>query len=163
MVPLPRPTHRCISSPGGASAELFDLNDGQVLKLFRDSVSDEMIARSGSLHPCRRMWRADRSGTCAADMERAAEHPAADAVRSEMLMRFGVGPSDWVTNLWRDWAARRLRKSYLASGAVTARDMDLWRPVVAPAWLRARDAGRTPAFIRYLETALEQAGLPAVD
>jgi hypothetical protein len=28
-----------------ASAELFDPDDGRVLKLFRDSVSDEMIAR----------------------------------------------------------------------------------------------------------------------
>lgn len=86
----------------------------------------------------------------------AAGHPAADVVRSEMLMRFGIGPTDWVTSLWRDWAAGRLRKSYMMASTVTARDMDQWRPVVALAWLRARDAGRTPAFTRYLDGALRK-------
>lgn len=256
----------------GASAELFDLGRDQVLKLFRDSVSDEMIAREAdaSVHaatsgvptaaaiaqrtwggrrgivypkleggtvmdwirrnPMRAGWALDRMGEIHGAMHQAeggalrslkqvlatdisygpapitlqraaiayldtladgdalthgdfhlgnvmmtpqgmmvidwskaaAGNPAADAVRSEMLMRFGIGPSDWVTNLWRDWAARRLRKSYLASGAVTARDMDLWRPVVALAWLRARDAGRTPTFMRYLNKALGGAGLPTL-
>jgi aminoglycoside phosphotransferase (APT) family kinase protein len=92
----------------------------------------------------------------------AAGHPAADAVRSEMLMCFGIGPTDWVTNLWRDWAMGRLRKSYLGSSAVTAQDMERWRPVVALAWLRARDAGRTPAFMRYMDKALQRVGLPSL-
>lgn len=30
---------------GGESAQLFDLGNGYVLKLFREGVSDEMIAR----------------------------------------------------------------------------------------------------------------------
>ncbi len=89
----------------------------------------------------------------------AAGHPAADAVRSEMLMRFGIGPNDWATNLWRDWAARRLRKAYLALSIMTARDLDMWRPVVALAWLRGRDAGRRTAFRRYLDKALRQVGI----
>ncbi|MBV2147936.1 aminoglycoside phosphotransferase family protein [Sphingobium sp. AS12] len=87
----------------------------------------------------------------------AAGHPAADMARSEMLMRFGIGSNDWVTNLWRDWAARRLRRSYLASSTVTVHEVDLWRPVVALAWLRVRDAGRTPLFQRYLQRALRGA------
>lgn len=250
----------------GASAELFDLGDGQVVKLFRDSVSDEMIAREAdaSIHadacgvptaaamgrqdrdgrrgivyprldggtvmdwvrrtPLRAGWALDQMAAIHAAMHRerggalrplkqvlatdiaygpapialqraaiaymetlpdgdalthgdfhlgnvmmtpqgmmiidwskaAAGHPAADAVRSEMLMRFGIGPTDLVTNLWRDWAAGRLRRSYRQSSAVTARDMDQWRPVVALAWLRARDAGRTPGFIRYLNGALRK-------
>jgi aminoglycoside phosphotransferase (APT) family kinase protein len=258
----------------GASAELFDIGDGTVLKLFRDSVSDEMIAREidASIHaatsgvptaaaiarreqhgrrgivyprldgrtamdwlrrnPMRAGWALDRMGEIHGAMHRAGAgaggremrslkqvlatdiaygpapialqraaiayletlpdgqalthgdfhlgnvmmtpqgimvidwskaavgHPAADAVRSEMLMRFGIGPADWVTNLWRDWAAGRLRKSYIKASAVTRRDIDQWRPVVALAWLRARDAGRTPAFMRYLNRALGQAGLP---
>ncbi|RJG57726.1 aminoglycoside phosphotransferase family protein [Sphingobium terrigena] len=253
----------------GESAQLFDLGNGQVLKLFRDSVSDEMIAREvdaschayacgvpaaaavgrrawdgrrgivyprldgGTLmawirrNPMRAGWALDRMAAIQAAMHResggalrplkqvlatdiaygpasialqrtaiayletlpdgdalthgdfhlgnvmmtpqgmkvidwskaAAGHPAADAVRSEMLMRFGIGPSDWVTNLWRDWAAGRLRKSYLAAGTLTPRDMDLWRPVVALAWLRARNAGRTPAFHRYLDDALRSSGI----
>lgn len=258
----------------GASAELFDIGSGHVLKLFRDGVSDEMIAReaAASIHamangvptaaairrqtwegrkgiiylrlegstlmdwirrnPMRAGWALDRMGEIQAAMHKAGEgragggtlrslkqvlasdiangpapvtlqraaiayletlvdedalthgdfhlgnvmmtpqglmvidwskaatgHPAADAVRSEMLMRFGIGPSDWVTNLWRDWAAGRLRKSYLGSSDVTARDLDQWRPVVALAWLRAREAGRTPAFIRYLEGALHKSGI----
>lgn len=261
----------------GASAELFDIGEGRALKLFRDSVSDEMIAREAevSIHagacgvptaaaigrqtwqgrrgiiyprlegstlmdwirrnPMRAGWALDRMGEIQAAMHRAGEgragggtlrslkqvlttdiaygpapdalqrvaityletlpegdalthgdfhvgnvmmtpqgivvidwskaaigHPAADAVRSEMLMRFGMGPSDWVTNLWRDWAAGRLRKSYMQSSAVTACDMDQWRPVVALAWLRARDAGRTPAFIRYLDTALRKSRITSL-
>ncbi len=225
----------------GASAELFDIGEGRVIKLFRDSVSEEMIAReaAASIHadacgvptvaaigrrtwdgrrgivyprleggtvmdwirrnPMRARWALDRMGDIHGAMHRggggalrslkqvlatdiaygpapdalqraaiayletlpdgnalthgdfhlgnvmmtpqgmmvidwskaAMGHPAADAVRSEMLMRFGIGPTDWVTNLWRDWAAGRLGKSYMASCTVTARDMDQWRPVVA--------------------------------
>ncbi|WIW91135.1 aminoglycoside phosphotransferase family protein (plasmid) [Sphingobium sp. V4] len=89
----------------------------------------------------------------------AAGHPAADAVRSEMLMRFGVGPTDWVTNLWRDWAAGRMRRAYLARSPVTPHELDQWRPVVALAWMRARDAGRTSAFLRYLDRALRRSGI----
>ena len=258
----------------GASAELFDIGGGRALKLFRDSVSDEMIAREAeaSIHarargvptaaaigrqvwngrrgivylrlegatlmdwirrnPMRAGWALDRMGEIHAAMHRAGGgrarggtlrslkkvlatdiaygpapvtlqraaiayletlpdedalthgdfhmgnvmmtpqgmmvidwskaaigHPAADAVRSEMLMRFGIGPTDWVTNLWRDWAAGRLRKSYLGSNNVTASDMEQWRPVVALAWLRARDAGRTSAFICYLDRALRRSGI----
>lgn len=256
----------------GASAELFDIGNGQALKLFRDSVSDEMIAREAeaSIHagacgvptaaaigrqawdgrrgivyprlegvtvmdwirrnPIRAGWALDRMGAIHGAMHKAggwtlrslkqvlatdiaygpapdalqraaiaylhmlpdgealthgdfhlgnvmmtpqgmmvidwskaaAGHPAADAVRSEMLMRFGIGPTDWATNLWRDWAAGRLRKSYLGSSAVTAQDMERWRPVVALAWLRARDAGRTPAFLRYMDKALQRVGLPSL-
>ncbi|WP_246171712.1 aminoglycoside phosphotransferase family protein [Sphingobium limneticum] len=253
----------------GASAELFDVGNGQVLKLFRDSVSDDMIAREveASIHagacgvptaaaigqrtwdgrrgivyprleggtvmdwirrnPMRAGWVLDQMGEIHAAMHRvrggalrslkqvlatdisygpapislqrtaiayleslpdgdalthgdfhlgnvmmtqqgmmvidwskaAAGHMAADAVRSEMLMRFGIGPSDWVTNLWRDWAAGRLRKSYMKASAVSVHDINAWRPVVALAWLRARDAGRTPAFMRYLEEALLRNGI----
>jgi len=256
----------------GASAELFDIGNGQALKLFRDSVSDEMIAREAeaSIHagacgvptaaaigrktwdgrrgivyprlegvtvmdwirrnPTRAGWALDRMGDIHGAMHKAggwtlrslkqvlatdiaygpapdalqqaaiayletlpngdalthgdfhlgnvmmtsqgmmvidwskaaAGHPAADAVRSEMLMRFGIGPHDWVTNLWRDWAMGRLRKSYLGSSAVTAQDMERWRPVVALAWLRARDAGRTPAFMRYMDKAFQRVGLPSL-
>ncbi len=258
----------------GASAELFDIGGGRALKLFGDSVSDEMIAREAEVsicagacgvptaaaigrqtwqgrrgiiyprlegstlmnwirrNPMRAGWALDRMGEIQAAMHRAGErragggtlrslkqvlttdiaygpapaalqrvaityletlpdsdalshgdfhlgnvmmtpqgmmvidwskaatgHPAADAVRSEMLMRFGIGPSDWVTNLWRDWAAGRLRKSYLRSSEITARDMNQWRPVVALAWLRARDAGRSQAFMGYLEKALQRSGI----
>jgi hypothetical protein len=254
----------------GASAELLDMGAGQALKLFRDSVSDEMIAReaAASVHagacgvptaaairqriwdgrrgivypllegatlmdwirrnPMRAAWALNQMGEIHAAMHRAgggtlrslkqvlatdiaygpapdalqraaiayletlpdggalthgdfhlgnvmmtpqgmmvidwskaaAGHPAADAVRSEMLMRFGIGPSDWVTNLWRDWAARRLRKSHAAASGVSTRDIEAWRPVVALAWLRARDAtGRTPAFMRYLDGALRRSGI----
>lgn len=257
----------------GASAQLFDTGNGQVLKLFRDSVSDEMIAREmeasiyagqsgvptaaaiarqqqygrrgilyprleggtvmdwirrnpmragwalgqmgeihgmmhrargGALRPLKQVLATDIAyGPAPISLQRAAiayletlpdgdalthgdfhlgnvmmtphgmmvidwskaaaGHPAADAVRSEMLMRFGIGPTDWVTNLWRDWAARRLRRAWLAaSPGVAAHDVDAWRPVVALAWLRARDAGRTPAFMRYLDKALRQAGLPTL-
>ncbi|CCW20215.1 Possible aminoglycoside phosphotransferase (protein kinase related), diverged [Sphingobium indicum BiD32] len=271
---MPASSGETLSSiASGASAELFDLGGNQVLKLFRDSVSDEMIVREieASIHavgsnvptvaaiarqdrngrrgivyprldggtvmdwvrrnPMRAGWALDQMGSIHSAIHRAeggtlrsvkqvlttdiahgpapllvqraaiayldmlpdgkmlthgdfhlgnvmmtpqgmividwskaaAGHPAADAVRSEMLMRFGIGPSDWVTNLWRDWAAGRLRRAWLAAlPGVTARELDQWRPVVALAWLRARDAERTPAFMCYLNKALNRAGLPTL-
>lgn len=257
----------------GASAELFDIGNGQALKLFRDGVSDEMIAREAeaSIHagacgvptaaaigrqtwdgrrgivypqldgstlmdwirrnPMRAGWALGQMGVIHGEMHRAGGgalrslkqvlatdiaygpapvtlqraaiayleslpdgdalthgdfhlgnvmmtpqgmkvidwskaatgHPAADAARSEMLMRFGIGATDWVTNLWRDWAARRLRRAWLAaSPGVDGRELDAWLPVVALAWLRSRDAGRTPAFMRYMDNALQRVGLPTL-
>jgi Ser/Thr protein kinase RdoA (MazF antagonist) len=86
--------------------------------------------------------------------------PAADLVRAEMLMRFGAGPSDAITNLWRDWAARRLVRAY--RGDVTGAQLAAWRPVVALAWLRARPAVRDRAFRVYLNRALAAVRLPAM-
>lgn len=266
----PPPDLRFIAQ--GASAALYDKGDGHVLKIFRDSVSDEMIAREAAVsvhasavglptapalgrqdgekgrailypyldgptlmawvrrHPARAGWALDQmadlhrriseapagplrslkqvletdisygpapmaikqaaiaylqtlpdadglthgdfhlgnvmmtgAGLKVIDWSKAAAgHPAADAVRSEMLMRFGEGPDDAITNLWRDWAARRLRRNYLACAAFSASDIDRWRPVVALAWLRARQAGRSKAFHRYLAKAMTRAGLPSI-
>lgn len=86
--------------------------------------------------------------------------PAADAVRSEMLMRFGAGPIDPVTNLWRDWAARRLMRAYRRQSDVTGDALARWRPVVALAWLRARPPVRDRAFLPYLNQALRSVNLP---
>ena len=86
--------------------------------------------------------------------------PAADAVRSEMLMRFGEGPADPITNIWRDWAAGQLGHAYRKQSGLTPYQLSQWRPVVALAWLRARPPVRDKAFTRYLNKALRDAGLP---
>jgi aminoglycoside phosphotransferase (APT) family kinase protein len=83
--------------------------------------------------------------------------PAADVVRSEMLMLFGEGPADPITNLWRRWAAGQLRRAY----AMPSDRLSAWRPIVALAWLRARPPVRTAAFHTYLNRALRSVGLPA--
>lgn len=85
--------------------------------------------------------------------------PAADAVRSEMLMRFGEGPADPITNVWRDWAAGQLGRAYQRQSGVSPDQLSLWRPIVALAWLRARPPVRNPAFTRYLNKALRGARL----
>lgn len=86
--------------------------------------------------------------------------PAADAVRSEMLMLYGDGPSDPIMNLWRAWAARRLWRAYRRCGEITEARLSMWRPVVALAWLRARPPVRARAFHSYLNRALRDARLP---
>jgi aminoglycoside phosphotransferase (APT) family kinase protein len=88
--------------------------------------------------------------------------PAADVVRSEMLMRFGEGPADPITALWRDWAARHLSRAYRDASGTSISELNLWRPVVALAWLRARPPVRSRAFHRYLNQALRTAGLPTL-
>lgn len=90
----------------------------------------------------------------------AAGDPAADMVRAEMLMRFGEGPSDPVTALWRDWAAARLSRAYRKRSGMSIERLSLWRPVVALAWLRARPSVRDRAFHDYLNRALARAQLP---
>lgn len=89
-------------------------------------------------------------------------HPAADAVRSEMLMRFGEGPADPLTTIWRDWAARHLGRAYRQTSGISNDQLILWRPVVALAWLRARPPVRSRAFTRYLNQALRGAELPTL-
>jgi hypothetical protein len=88
--------------------------------------------------------------------------PAADAARSEMLMRFGEGPADVITTLWRDWAAAQLGRAYRDLSGVSKDQLSLWQPVVALAWLRARPPVRNRAFHRYLDQALRSAGLPTL-
>lgn len=88
--------------------------------------------------------------------------PAADVVRSEMLMRFGEGPADPLTTLWRDWAARHLGRQYRKVSGIGSDRLNLWRPVVALAWLRARPPVRNRAFYGYLDKALRSAGLPTL-
>lgn len=86
--------------------------------------------------------------------------PAADAARTEMLMRFGEGPEDPLTVLSRDWAARRWRESYLRESGMERERIASWRALVAIAWLRARKPVRRRAFDRFLHLALAEAGMP---
>lgn len=72
-------------------------------------------------------------------------------------MRFGEGPADPITNIWRDWAARQLGLAYQRQSGVTPDQLSRWRPIVALAWLRARPPVRNAAFTRYLNNALRDA------
>lgn len=129
-----------------ASTYLADLPDGDRL-LHGDFHIDNIIVRDNDL--------------IILDWAKAAMgDPAADVVRSEMLMRFGAGPADPITNLWRDWAARRLGRAYQEHAGPAAARLARWRPVVALAWLRARPPVRSRAFHAYLNRALRSAGLP---
>ncbi len=89
--------------------------------------------------------------------------PTADAVRTEMLMRFGDGPSDPITAWWREWAARQWRAAYLKERRIEAEELILWRALVSVAWLRARKPIRQRAFLRYMNGALRSVGLPPFD
>lgn len=84
-----------------------------------------------------------------------------DLLRTEMLMRFGEGPQDWITNRARDWAARHYAASYRRLAPQGLDHVAGWRAVVALAWLRARAPVRRRAFLAYLNRSLEEAGLPA--
>ncbi|HWV13315.1 MAG TPA: aminoglycoside phosphotransferase family protein, partial [Sphingobium sp.] len=78
-------------------------------------------------------------------------------------MRFGEGPTDPITNIWRDWAARQLTHAYRQQSGIGSDQFTLWRPIVALAWLRARPPVRNAAFTRYLNKALRRAGLPLLN
>lgn len=126
-----------------------------------DTLPDDDRLLHGDFHIGNIMLAAD--GMRVIDWAKGARGvPAADVVRTEMLMRFGLGPSDFLTNLWRDWAARVYVGHYLAIGGVDEAELRVWRPVVATAWLRARLPVRDRAFRRYLEDALQACALPLV-
>lgn len=100
-------------------------------------------------------------GQVAIDWSKAARGPITpDLMRTEMLMRFGEGPQDWLTNMARDWAARAYAGHYRRLAPHVPDDAVSWRAVVALAWLRARAPVRQRAFLAYLRRALKAAGLP---
>ncbi|MGE4323320.1 MAG: phosphotransferase family protein [Sphingobium sp.] len=91
----------------------------------------------------------------------AAASPAADVVRTEMLMRFGPGPAQsWWQALLRDAAARRYVRLYRRMTGLDLEALAAWRALVALAWMRHRLPARDDAFESYLDNALAQAGLP---
>ncbi|UZW54281.1 aminoglycoside phosphotransferase family protein [Sphingobium sp. JS3065] len=101
-------------------------------------------------------------GPVAIDWSKAARGPVTpDIMRTEMLMRFGEGPQDWLTNRVRDWAARCYADHYRRISPGHFAQVAQWRAVVALAWLRARAPVRQRAFLAYLNRALAEAGLPA--
>lgn len=84
--------------------------------------------------------------------------PAADVVRTEMLMRFGPGPA-W-GGLLRDAVARHYVALYSRMTGLAPEALAAWRALVALAWMRHRLPARDEAFGRYLDRALAEAGLP---
>lgn len=139
---------------GAASAEVK-----QAVTVHLDRLPDGDRLLHGDYHIGNIMLIAE--GMCAIDWAKGARGvPAADVVRTEMLMRFGIGPVDMLTNLWRDWAARAYVDRYLALTDMRAAELAVWRPVVATAWLRARLPVRERAFRRYLNLSLRACHLP---
>ncbi|WP_375197463.1 phosphotransferase [Sphingobium sp.] len=103
------------------------------------------------------------AGLVAIDWSKAARGAVTpDLLRAEMLLRFGEGPQDGLTNIARDWAARRYVASYSRMAGEGVQLVPQWRAVVALAWLRARARIRQKAFMRYLNRALAEAGLPSL-
>lgn len=104
-----------------------------------------------------------RDGPVAIDWSKAARGPVTpDILRTEMLMRFGEGPQDWLTNRARDWAARCYADHYRRIAPGHFAQVAEWRAVVALAWLRARAPVRRKAFLAYLNRALAAVGLPLI-
>lgn len=113
----------------------------------------------GDLHPGNIILT--QKGPFVIDWGKATMGPAAaDIVRTEMLLRFGQGGADLLTNMWRDWAAARLKQAAVRADAVSEVDLKNWRPIVALAWMRARPPVRQGAFLAYLNRALHLVGLP---
>lgn len=136
-----------------------DTTKGLMTRYLNDLPDDHRLAH-GDYHLGNIMVAGPSAMTIIDWSKAAGGHPAADLVRSEMLMRFGCGPDDPVTNIFRDWAARRLIAASLRHGHITAADLAAWRPVVAVAWLRARKGVRARSFARYLNRAMAVQGLP---
>ncbi|MCI4588740.1 phosphotransferase [Sphingobium sp. BYY-5] len=91
---------------------------------------------------------------------------AADVVRTEMVMRFGLGRGEDVGRVEaavRDAACAWYERRYRALSGLDPEALAAWRPLVALAWMRQRAPVREAAFAAYLAEALRVAGLPPVD
>ncbi|MBZ9648759.1 phosphotransferase [Sphingobium sp. 3R8] len=89
--------------------------------------------------------------------------PAADLVRMDMLMRFGVGPTGLVVGIWRDWATRACQRAYRDIGDVPPERLAAWRPIVALAWLRVGIPKRAKRFLQYANQSAQRVGLPPIE
>lgn len=117
----------------------------------------------GDLHPGN-IIVTDR-GLALIDWSKAARAaPAADVVRTEMLVRFGPGSAEgWLAAGLRDAAAAYHGHSYRRMTGLDREALVAWRALVALAWARHRLSSRDVAFFSYLRRALRAAGLPRFD
>jgi len=114
----------------------------------------------GDLHPENLIVTGE--GLVVIDWSKAARAaPAADVVRTEMLLRFGPGPAShpWIDRA-RDLIAMDYVRRYRALTGMGREALTAWRALVALAWLRHRAPGRDADFARYLARAIAAAGLP---
>lgn len=136
------------------------VKDAALARLAEMPLGGQLL--HGDFHPGNVISRED--GLIVIDWAKASTgDPAADLVRTEMIMRFGEGPQDAITNWWRDLAARRIMAAYRTPGGDLGLQLRAWRPLVALAWLRHRPDVRTRAFMRYLERALRAERLPSYE
>lgn len=121
----------------------------------------------GDLHPGNLIVTGEgrRRGLAVIDWSKAAcAAPAADVVRTEMLLRFGPWPTEsGLEGPLRDAAAAYYVHCYRKASGMGAEALSAWRALVALAWVRQRLPGRDVAFARYLADALKAAGLPEPD
>lgn len=123
-----------------------------------DRLPDGDRLLHGDFHPANILVPPD--GLTAIDWSKAAQGAATpDMLRTEMLLRFGQGPEDPLTNIARDWAARHYVRSYAGLAGNELTHVREWRAVVALSWLRARSPVRQKAFDTYLKKSLAAAGM----
>ncbi|QCB38413.1 aminoglycoside phosphotransferase family protein [Sphingobium sp. PAMC28499] len=117
----------------------------------------------GDLHPANLIVSGD--GLAVIDWSKAARSaPAADVVRSEMLMRFGPGQSGGrLEGMLRDATTAYYVGRYRKLAGMEPDALNAWRGLVGLAWLRHRLPGRDAAFAAYLTDALRRAGLPPLE
>ncbi|WHO37831.1 phosphotransferase [Sphingobium sp. AP49] len=128
-----------------------------------DQLIEGDLLSHGDLHPANLIVTPD--GLAVIDWSKAARAaPAADVVRSEMLMRFGPGQAGgWWEGAVRDGVTAYYVRHYRKAARMEAEALAAWRALVALAWLRHRLPARDPAFAAYLTRALDSAGLPAIE
>lgn len=125
-----------------------------------DQLIEPNLLSHGDLHPANLIVTPD--GLAVIDWSRAARAaPAADVVRTEMLMRFGAvgAPGGWKA-VALDRAAAYYARRYRADTRMERESLAAWRGLVGLAWKRHRPASGDEAFDAYLDKALAQAGLP---
>lgn len=144
-----------------------DINHGPVDGALRQAAIERLEALEegeglthGDLHPGNLIVMP--GGLAVIDWPRAARGAAAaDVVRSEMLMRFGPGRNQGRgQGVLRDLVGAYYVRRFSGLAGLERERLAAWRPLVALAWLRQRQASRDAAFAAYLGDALKLSGLP---
>ena len=139
--------HRIVRSKAGEKAIAAAL-----------ALVDRLPQRSqlvhGDLHPANLLLSS--RGTVIIDWAQAASGvPAADAARTELLLRFGGGRASALAGII---TAAWYRRCYARFSGLSHADVNAWRLPVAVAWHRGQLGAGEPRLIRWIERLTEAAG-----
>mgnify|MGYP001553134579 CR=1 FL=1 len=140
--------HRILRSHAGPEAVQAALDQ-------LDRLDDDDRLAHGDFHPANILMSSD--GPAIVDWAQASSgSPAADAARTELLLRFGGRGAGAASALTAVVTARWYRRCYLRFSGVDQAEFDAWRLPVAVAWHRGQLEGNGARIDRWIGALISE-------